>query len=256
MAFGKAPPPPVTALSQDKGASGLRDVPPLKPGDSNKRISVFQDGQPDTDFFSFLKEAARVYFKGELVHEKKSGHCLERFANGASRDGTFRNDLLEGPAVIVSPAGEEFTGEFMAGRPLGSFSRRLETGEVQKGVIQGNKFLQKTVVVVDNFEVSVLRGEETRPTGEGILTSRDQRFVLTCQFQDGAIPNPSRCRMLETHTAQEKFGMLYVGQKRECLMIADDAETFQINPLKKKIKNMMISIPAAAKGEGSVHSDK
>lgn len=252
LTFGKAHHQQTHPTSSDHhGPHGNREHGVRKGSDSDKRISVFQDGHLDNTFFSFLRESSRTYFKGELICEKKNGFCQEKFANGASTEGHFRNDLLEGPATVTTPSNELFRGEFISGRPTGTFTKLTQAGETVKGIFQSGRFLPRTTVVIDNFEVTVFPGDDSGISGDATLTSNDNRFMLHCQFIEGSVPNSSRCRMVDLQTAREKLGTIYVGQKRDCLMIADDSDTYRINPLKKKIKNMMMSVPFSGKSEAN-----
>ena len=252
LTFGKAHHQQTHPTSSDnQGPIGNREHAVRKGSDSDKRISVFQDGHLDNLFFSFLRESNRTYFKGELIYEKKNGFCQEKFSSGATVEGNFRNDLLEGPSTVITPSNELFRGEFIGGRPTGVFTKLTQNGEAVKGIIQAGRFLQRTTVNIDNFEVTIFPGDDSGLSGDASLTSSDNRFVLHCQFIEGSVPNSSRCRMLDLQTAREKLGTIYVGQKRDCLMIADDSDTYRINPLKKKIKNMMMSVPFSGKSEAN-----
>ena len=207
-----------------------------------------------TSYFHYLHTSDVVFFDGRLINGLKNGFCTEIRKNGSIIRGTFKNDLIHGECVIINPSREMLKGVFEEGEPVGKFAKITPDEKCVIGEIKMDRFLSKTKVEFNNYEIETDSDCVVFPTGPAVLTSLKEDYRFMCEFQNGQIKTKSVGKVLQLTDNKEFEGIIMVGKKREHFLIANSGETFLINEAKKKIKSIGIDLCGTVKIENKFRS--
>jgi hypothetical protein len=125
------------------------------------------------------------HYKGEFKMDKKDGHGVFEFSDGATYCGTFQDDLMHGHATTTYPDGSMYEGCYNLGVRTGDGTFRGIDGGEQKGIFKDSIFVNGDIKYPDGGSYHGM-AHGWHPHGKGRRVMSDGK-VLEGYFDMGKL---------------------------------------------------------------------